>query len=419
MGSMITLGIGCMEIDWGKNNVFSDHSSLFKTTDVKLIPYYYVDMDTDEPIIEMKEGYERKLSSVKRRLDLLGYNMTSIRKMYKELLYQHENYGYDIQLSFDAFCEIVKSIDISKINTAELAVRFETNGYNFGEYFRRCVLEEPELKEKLLAGYREQEDVYRRQEYAVSEFLENMDPYITLRILAENPDNGEQMVRWNFADIVEGGWARREEIVKELAQEKRILIVTEGSSDSYILSKAIEQLFPDISDFFEFVDMKENYPFTGTGNLYNFCMGLCRINIQNNIIVIFDNDTAGVEKYEKSLELKKPASFAIMKLPDYPEFSNVCTIGPHGKTMDNINGKAVAIECFLDFECIQKIPCIRWTTYNKNQQKYQGELECKDEYVRVFKTCNLAESSYDTSKLKYLVSYIIDQWINLNQEDCM
>lgn len=39
------------------------------------------------------------------------------------------------------------------------------------------------------------------------------------------------MVRWNFADIIEGGWARREEIV------------------------------------FEFVDMKEDYPFMGTGNL--------------------------------------------------------------------------------------------------------------------------------------------------------
>ena len=29
MGSMITLGIGKMEIDWGKNNIFNNHSCLF------------------------------------------------------------------------------------------------------------------------------------------------------------------------------------------------------------------------------------------------------------------------------------------------------------------------------------------------------------------------------------------------------
>ena len=106
MGSLITLGIGCMEIDWGKNNVFLNHSSLFKPSDVKQIPYYYVDMNTDEPIIEMKEGYERKLSSMKKRLDLLGYNIASIKKMYEELLHEHKGYGCDIRLSFDVFCEV-------------------------------------------------------------------------------------------------------------------------------------------------------------------------------------------------------------------------------------------------------------------------------------------------------------------------
>ena len=78
MGSMITLGIGRMEIDWGKNSFFRDHSVLFKPSDVKPIPYYYVDMDSDEPIIELKEGYARKLSSIKSRLDLLGYDLASI-----------------------------------------------------------------------------------------------------------------------------------------------------------------------------------------------------------------------------------------------------------------------------------------------------------------------------------------------------
>ena len=30
MGSMITLRIGKMELDWGKNNMFNNHSCLFQ-----------------------------------------------------------------------------------------------------------------------------------------------------------------------------------------------------------------------------------------------------------------------------------------------------------------------------------------------------------------------------------------------------
>jgi hypothetical protein len=55
-------------------------------------------------------------------------------------------------------------------------------------------------------------------------------------------------------------------------------------------------LYPDIADFFCFVDMKENYPFAGVGNLFNFCRGLTSIRIKNDILVIFDNDVAGVEQ---------------------------------------------------------------------------------------------------------------------------
>jgi len=42
MGSMIQLSVGNLQVDWGKNRGFTDHSGLFQTSDVKLVPYYYV-----------------------------------------------------------------------------------------------------------------------------------------------------------------------------------------------------------------------------------------------------------------------------------------------------------------------------------------------------------------------------------------
>ena len=83
MGSMITLGIGRMEIDWGKNNMFTNHSVLFTEHDIKQIPYYYYDSDTEKEMMEYKEGLSCKLSVVKRRLNMMGYSIIECEKNIK------------------------------------------------------------------------------------------------------------------------------------------------------------------------------------------------------------------------------------------------------------------------------------------------------------------------------------------------
>jgi hypothetical protein len=40
---MIYLSVGRLEIDWGKNFGFTDHSALFQSSDIAQVPYYYVD----------------------------------------------------------------------------------------------------------------------------------------------------------------------------------------------------------------------------------------------------------------------------------------------------------------------------------------------------------------------------------------
>ncbi len=46
MGSMISLAVGRLEIEWGKNNGFTDHSALFQAGDLTQIPYYYAGAKT-------------------------------------------------------------------------------------------------------------------------------------------------------------------------------------------------------------------------------------------------------------------------------------------------------------------------------------------------------------------------------------
>lgn len=41
MGTLLSLGIGNMELDWGKYNVYTDFSMLFQAEDYVEIPYIY------------------------------------------------------------------------------------------------------------------------------------------------------------------------------------------------------------------------------------------------------------------------------------------------------------------------------------------------------------------------------------------
>lgn len=102
-----------------------------------------------------------------------------------------------------------------------------------------------------------------------------------------------------------------------------------------------------------------------------------------------------------------------MKLPESKCFDNFLTIGVSGESQQNINGRAVAIECFLDFTKTKKpFHRVRWTNYIKDKDDYQGSLEDKESYIKPFK--NLRDKDeYDFSKLKILVDAIYQNCIQL------
>jgi len=185
MGSMITLGIGKFEIDWGKNNFFTDHSALFLPSDVVQMPYYYANN-----VVEMKEGLARKLSSVKRRLDLLGYSPKTLARKYQEHLEMVPDYYPDVPISFEQFRSTVSSIDLEKVS---LDAGF--GDYDLGEFVSRYVFQDPEVRQHLPPDIEIDTDL--------GTFFENLDPYLTLRMLAENEKNADRLVQWRYADVVE------------------------------------------------------------------------------------------------------------------------------------------------------------------------------------------------------------------------
>ncbi|MCT7715172.1 HEPN/Toprim-associated domain-containing protein [Lactobacillus iners] len=393
MGSMITLGIGKMELDWGKNNMFHNHSCLFQKEDIKMVPYYYSDDD-----IEYRKGLSKNIKSVMRRLDLLGYSLHDIEEIFNEDLKRiSELDNISIPISFNDYYNTIKNIDINSINmTSE---EYDYN-YDLGEYAQKCVISEIN-KLCTLSEY---------EYYYIREFLQNLHPYITLRILSENKKNHNLNVIWRYADVVENGWVLEEDIIPKLNTQEKILIVTEGSSDTDIIKKCIELLYSDVADFFDFIDMEKNYPFTGTGNLKNFVKGLSKINILNKILVILDNDTAGKSVYNDIKKIDLPNNLKIITLPKYKDFDNFKCKGPQGNSIENINGKAVSIECFLDHSSIDDEIYVRWTGFNDKLMQYQGNIEPKNLLIKSFH--QYYKQDYDFTKLKYLIDYILESWIS-------
>lgn len=386
MDSYIYLGVGELELDWGKSFGFTNYSKLFLPTDKKDILYYY---DDDEVIL--KPGYSTSLGRVKNRLELLGYSLQKLNSHFQKHNDNYPNYLEKPEISFETILEI-----FSKINAKDYKNKKEDGDYDLGEYVVENIFQNKTFKDL--------KDHIDIKDKDIGAYFENVDPLFTLRLLIENPNNLEMNLEWRSQDFIDSGSTNEKEIFVGIEDTDKFLIVTEGSSDTFIIKKSLELLKPDILDFFTFVDMEDNYPFTGTGSLWRFCQGLTSIRIQNKILVLFDNDIAGIDIYNKTSNLNLPKQMKIMKLPNLDEFSSFLTVGPTGETYENINGKAVAIECFLDLT--KSNPRIRWTGYNKEFDAYQGSLENKDEYVKNFKGVRNSNNSYDFTKLTKLLDEI-------------
>jgi HEPN/Toprim N-terminal domain 1 len=405
MGSMIHLAVGRLEIDWGKNFGFADHSPLFQVTDLAQVPYYYAEDETyidstgeerSKLFAELKEGMSKPLGQVVDRIALLGHTLAHCEREFEYLSAFND---FDpAQFRFDELKEALATIDVNAIS-ADYGM-----GEDFGKFFRR------QLFDRLRLASIAADPSYVQHQAA--EAMENVSAYTVLRLLALNPKTRDLPVTWQFADVEDGGWATRREFVRPLDQSNRFLVVTEGSSDAKIIQHAFKILKPHIADFFDFVDMEEGYPFAGTGNLFRFLQGLISISIQNNVIIIYDNDAEGIANFDRSRALNVPDNMRILRLPDSPTFADFETIGPSGRHRADINGRAAAIECYLD---LGRQPLVRWNNFNTKTETYQGELIDKTGHMRTFLDQRARVNGYDYSRIEAVLDMIIENCVQMRE----
>ncbi len=168
-----------------------------------------------------------------------------------------------------------------------------------------------------------------------------------------------------------------------------VLILTEGTSDTKILSRAIRAMYPEFADMYEFIDFEEFKIEGGVSAATKMIKAFAGVRLTQKTIGLFDNDAAGWEQKNLLDRMTNlPPSIRIMVLPDVEIGKDYPTLGPEGLRNMDINGSACSIELFLGREAISdehgKLRPVRWTAWNKAAGKYQGELDNKNAATQHF-----------------------------------
>lgn len=413
VGTIIDLKVGGVSIDWAKNNPGNPHGFLFQEGDSTRrhsedTDYEYCATHPEIDVASREASLVRSLNRVLPRLELVGCTLESARAEYEVVVAKHievaEELGWNISamLTFDEYCALVARyplaslddtyIDVDETLDSTIKARFQADESKMGRL--------PPIEDSLY---------WSEKSYFASKVC-LLSAYSMLQVFGQCEANREAEVVWQYGSLVDGGWASLGEFAAGASRPQTILVATEGTTDSSILKRAFALLRPDIADFFRFVDVDERHPFWGTGNLVKFAEGLVRIDMQNKVLFVLDNDAEGVDALKRLLDLRMPCNMRAMRLPDHDVFRSFPAIGPEGARPSDINGRAAAIECYLDLRHPNYgPPVVRWSNYKREIDAWHGALEHKDTYTRHFfdqTPESIRNGSYDITRLEWVLDAI-------------
>lgn len=418
MGTSIELTVSGVSLDYAKNHMGNDYGYLFQEADIARRPcdginydYYQDHPEEKDDLAEHELAFVRPLHRVVPRLNVLGHTLADARSEYEaavadaaeisELLPDEYQQAY---LSFDEFCALANIFPLASLGSRYIENDTEERDAiaqgRFAEHAERFA-QVPSIGQ----------DSYWSEASFLSAKICILCAPSMLLIFALHPENADAEVMWQFGNIVNAGWVERDAFSAGALRTQKILIATEGKSDARILRRALDLLRPDVTDFFRFIDGNERYHYWGTGNLVNFAEGLVRIDIQNKVLFLLDNDAEGVSAYRKLQRLTMPKNLRSMVLPEIEELRTFPALGPEGLVNHDINGKAAAIECYLDLNLPEHSTArVIWSNYRQDIGAWHGALEDKEAYDEHFIKQDISavtSGAYNISKLAKVLDALI------------
>lgn len=210
---------------------------------------------------------------------------------------------------------------------------------------------------------------------------------IILRLALDVSTDPDRIVRYNLDELrryrlLTPGTPiteqAREERRREIATDAPLVILTEGSSDSQLLSEAIQVTHPHMVGFLRFMDFGSGAQ-GSAGSLAKMVRSFVGAGVANRVLVLADNDTAARDALDKLKREGLPNGYRVMHYPDLPLLRRYPTLGPQldDPVLMDVNGKAGSLEMYLGRELLtvngELVP-VQWTGYVEGRKGYQGAI---------------------------------------------
>lgn len=358
MGSYCSFIVKERALFWCKSYVPTDICILFHQSELKR---------SSEKAIYDDEEYDREIY-------LLESTNTKLLDRLRILGYSTEQ----------AYNNVFKALD-EYINGEFLSIRFDI------DVWRSKITE---IVNNPLVDHFEGDDVARYILYD-SEFtlgLPSYDVRDTLVLLLSLFPN-DTRVAIDYSDLVGGGYIGEKEDVVSMAKlhiqhsvivRENIIIVAEGVTDLRYLEQSLQILFPDLTNYFSFFDVKGSKVQGGVADLVRFVKGVVGAKLSNRFCVMFDNDLAGLDGMEQLKKIRIPSNVTLMHYPDMSMFNSYPVTLDDQLTNMNINGVGCSIELYFGKEILMFNNSLTPVEVRCINGKHHGKVANKPELQRRF-----------------------------------
>jgi hypothetical protein len=395
MGSYAECWIGPFYVGATKSDIDPELMGLFRSTDKNVLhgmkhalPFFMrhwlEHIDDDEEVSAV--FYRIPLTVVRDRLELKGYTLDVAKS------------------AFNASCRAAaeryaKYVERSESNALEpLARALKTIDVDHWLASLRMI------RTTSLKKVESRKEAQEAEVHSMSHMFEmdwhgysGLDLNVPLRLVLEICAEDDEFI-YDVTEIILGGYFSVDEdfVSSALApssshyssNSKRI-ILTEGRSDSWIISESFKLLCPHLVDYFSFMDFDGTRVVGGAGSLANIVRAFAGAGILNRVIAVFDNDTAAETAIRTLRNIQVPENIQILKLPEHAALRKYPTIGPSGPISMDVNGSAGSIELYLGADVLAneqgELAPVQWAGYEPSVGKYQGEVLFKDAIQKRFK----------------------------------
>jgi hypothetical protein len=451
MGSYSTIYVGNFEIDSDKNDVNPFFLSVFQESDKRNIKYSPEDEEIFSEYYDLDDYEdEEKLSLqlvqlvcpiniVRDRLDLLGFTkLVAVSGFQEGLKVEIADVENSIKRYSNTDSESAKVlIDhyLEKQNVLQ-SLTYETWIDTISEV----------LKLKRKGGTRVDPNFDKYSSlvrYMIDEQwfgfpLGNHSEYRhLLRLIIEAFDEDDDLL-YDLTDLVEGGWISAEDVLRYDDDDispihdisRRIIVMTEGSTDALILERSLKLLYPHLANFFRFLDFKGTNIAGGASALAHTVKAFAGVGIVNRIIALFDNDTGAEDALRTLSDITLPKNIEVLRYPEIDSAKNYSTIGPTGIAEMDVNGLAGSIELYLGNDVLiredgSRIP-VQWKGYVQSLHKYQGEIisksDVQNKFMKKLKICENDPSkidSFDWTGIKAIINSMLTAFHKKDEKEIL